>query len=310
MKKVCLLLMLFVVFVLTSCSDKEPISESEGDVDKEIKTIVDNNLEELVGVYPENVDQEKLKNETAYEEIIKRKDEALDYMLSEFASGKAQGSRGDVMMLACREILGARDSVEGDIYSGIDWYKNFIIREEIPLDPFEYTRKDKGLKRVYDALNQYNDDVDYEKEGFLVRGVTVYETVEEGPYLKVFVHILEANYKLFKGENEQYILEEIGGASIPHAITFKKDNVGNYQLDTIDRPKDGTEYATSIEQFCTTPMTNKKIDGLANRLIHNQNDLEYCKKELFDNLTEHLSKNGVQKATLYNPYGAIDFKME
>ncbi len=310
MKKVFMFVIFLVALVSVSCSDEERVSEPEVETEKEIKVIVDKKIDELVRLYPESIDNEKLRSETPYQEIIKRQDEALNYMLSEFASGKAQGSRGDIMMLACRDILGDRDSVEGEVYSGIDWYKKFIIRKEIPLDNFEYSGRDKILKLVYDSLSQYSDTVDYQKEGFHVSGIKVYKTVEEGSYLKVFVHVLESNYKLFKGEEDQYILDEIGGSSIPCAITFKKDKGDKYKLDTMDKPKDGTEYAASIEEFCITPVTNKKIGGLANRLINNQNDIEYCKKILFDNLKEHLTKNGIKKAILYDPYGAVDFKMK
>ncbi len=294
-----LIIVLLMMLTITSCTPNEQEKNIKEDTDMDIDKTVEANLDKLVSIYKDGVDKEKLKNEDAYQNIIKMGDKALAHMLDEFKFGNADGIRGDIMMHACREILGARDIAQKENLSASEWYKKLKQREEVKLDDFKYTGDDEVLKLVYDNLNQSDDYRDYEKEGFLVSGVKVYKVVKEEDYMKVFFHALEGNYKVFKGANS-YLVDDIGGSSIPLAMTLKKDDNGEYKLEKIYAPRDGSDYANSIREFCVTPVTNKKIEGLADKLIDTQSDYDFCEDELNKNMKEHLSKNGIEDFILTN----------
>jgi bla regulator protein BlaR1 len=67
------------------------------------------------------------KNE--YENFFKYGGEdALQYMLTQFESGNAKGLRGQIMMILCKELLGARNNVTDELLSPQEWYNALSIR--------------------------------------------------------------------------------------------------------------------------------------------------------------------------------------
>ncbi len=220
---------LLICLVVSSCAPKEQESNTKEDTSMDVDTKVQVNLDKLVSIYKDGVDKEKLINEDAYQNIIKMGDKALAYMLDEFESENANGIRGDIMIYACKEMLGVSDSNQNENQSAREWFKKYQEREEVKLDDFKYTGNDEVLKLVYNNLNQSDDYRDYEKEGFLVSGVKVCEVVKEEDYMKVFLHTLNINSKVYK-VNDSYIAKEIGGSYIPLAMTFKKDDNGESSL--------------------------------------------------------------------------------
>ncbi len=267
---------------------------------------VEKNLEDLLKLYPEDIDKHDIQNELAYDNILKMGDDALNYMLNEFKNGRGAKNRGVIMMLACREILGAKDNVEGDFYNGMDWYKQFVIREEVKVKDFEYFGDDEVLNLVYNTKELYDTLSNYfEDGGFAISAVTIEDSIYEEDYLKVFFHLRFSKFKLYKDDDKDYILDETGGLSAPFAITYKKDDKGKYQFVSYDMAKDGAYYAPSIEEFCTTPVTHKEIEGLADTLINNNSD--ELDKIMTDNMASHLAK--YKTLTLYDPYGYEKFKI-
>lgn len=76
-------------------------------------------------------------------------EEALQYMLSQFKSGNAEGLRGHIMMQLCKELLGARNNVNDETLTPQEWYDALSIRQEVKLPDFEYDGNDPIEKLVY-----------------------------------------------------------------------------------------------------------------------------------------------------------------
>lgn len=95
----------------------------------------------------------------------------------------------------------------------------------------------------------------------LVVAAAIFEDVTEGNLRKIFAYTYISYYNGIPVEGG-----EISGAMIPAAITYK--NVSDkYELEKYEEASDGAEFATSIEEFCTTP-SGKKIKGLAEKIIN------------------------------------------
>lgn len=78
--------------------------------------------------------------------------------------------------------------------------------------------------------------------------------------LKVFVTTYGATYRLYGN-----VLDIESGGVIPVAITYRKDSNGNYRLEKYEQAGDGADFVPSIREFCTMPVSGKKIRGLAEK---------------------------------------------
>jgi beta-lactamase regulating signal transducer with metallopeptidase domain len=166
------------------------------------------------------------KNE--YENFMKYGGEdALQYMLAQFEAGNAEGLRGQIMMLLCKELLGARNNVTDESLSPQEWYDALTIRQEIILPHFEYDGQNPIEKLVYDTEIE-RDSASNKRGGFIIVAPKVFGSYEEEDMLKVFVTTYSARYKLYGNT-----LSEEGGSIIPSAITYRKDNSGGYILGEI-----------------------------------------------------------------------------
>jgi len=63
------------------------------------------------------------------------------------------------------------------------------------------------------------------ERGFTVVAPKIFGSYEENDLLKVFVTTYSVTYKLYNN-----VLDEVSGSVIPSAITYKKDDTGNYIL--------------------------------------------------------------------------------
>lgn len=95
------------------------------------------------------------------------------------------------------------------------------------------------------------------QRGFTIVAPKIFGSYEEDGLLKVFVTTFSTTYKLY-----DKVLDEVTGSVIPSAITFKKDNNGNYKLEKYEQAKDGAYWQSSIRGFCTMPVSGKKYQGL------------------------------------------------
>ena len=132
----------------------------------------------------------------------------------------------------------------------------------------------------------------------------IFGSYEEEDLLKVFVTTYSARFKLFGN-----VLSKEGAGIVPAATTYRKDNSGGYILEKYEQARDGSEFGPSIKKYCTMPVSGKEIEGLADKIFKHYTDYEDLRILLYDNLFEHLKKNGIKDAALTNSQGEIEFSM-
>lgn len=230
-------------------------------------------------------------------------EEALQYMLTQFEVGNAEGLRGQIMMSLCKELLGNRNNVTDQSLSPQEWYDALSIRQEIRLPHFEYDGQDSIEKLVYDTEIEM-DSASNNRGGFIIVAPKVFGYYEEEDMLKVFVTTYSARYKLYENT-----LSQEGGSIIPAAITYRKDDNGRYKLEKYEQARDGSEFGPSIRGYCTFPVSGKQIKGLADEIFNHYSDYDDIRVLLHDNLYNHLKKNGITDAILTNFKGEIEFSM-
>lgn len=264
-----------------------------GDIEK----LVEDNLSIILSSPKESSNPQDYINahNNEYENFFKYGgEEALQYMLSQFEAGNAEGLRGQVMMILCKELLGARNNVVDESLSPQEWYDALAIRQEVILPNYEYDGEDPIEKLVYDT-EIGRDSASIERGGFIIAAPKVFGSYEEGNLLKVFVTTYSARYKLYGNT-----LSEEGGSIIPAAITYRKDGNGSYVLDKYEQAGDGSYFSSSIREYCTMPVSGNEIKGLADKILKHYGSYEDILSLMNDNLFKHLKKNGIKDATLIN----------
>ncbi|MFZ7131782.1 MAG: M56 family metallopeptidase [Eubacteriales bacterium] len=238
-----------------------------------------------------------------YEEIIKYGgEEALQYMLSQFEIENAEGLRGHIMMLLCKELLGVRNNVSDESLSPQQWYDALEIRQKIKLPNFEYEGQDPIEKLVY-AI-EIEKATDNMNGGFTVVAPKIFGNYEEGNLLKVFTTTFYARYLLLDN-----VLSMDSAGIVPVAITYEKDENGSYTLLEYEQARDGSEFGPSIIEYCTMPISGKEIEGLADKIFKHYGDHEDIRILMRENLYKHLKKNGITDAVLTNSQGEVEFTM-
>lgn len=238
-----------------------------------------------------------------FEEIIKYGgEEALQYMLSQFEDGTAEGLRGHIMMRLCEELLGVRNNVSGDSLSPQEWYEALDIRQEISLPDFEYQGQEMIEKLVYETeIEKATENI---SDGFTVVAPKIFGSYEEDDLLKVFATTFYARYLLFDS-----VLSMDSAGIVPAAITYQKDERGVYTLLEYEQARDGSEFGPSIIEYCTMPVSGKEIEGLADEILMHYGDHEDIRILMRENLYKNLKENGITDATLTNSQGEVEFSM-
>jgi len=299
-----------LTFLSNAAGDENTSAGGENSPDKgetghnEIADLVEDNLAAIISSPQSFSDPQDYINahQEEYESIIKYGgEEALQYMLSQFKNGNADGLRGYIMMRLCREMLGARDNVTDETLIPQEWYKALSVRQETELPDFEYDGDDPVEKLVYDTEISMNSRPQY---GFTIVAPKIFGSYEEDGLLKVFVTTYSARYKLYDN-----VLEQEGGSIVPAAITFKKGDDGSYVLEKYEQAKDGAYWGPSIREFCTMPSSGKKIRGLADKIIKHYTNRDDIDALQWENLYKHLKAHNIEDATLYDVYGEVEFSM-
>ena len=271
--------------------------KSSNEFSQEVIDIVEKNLNIVMSSPKEssNPNDYIKAHEIEYENIIKYgSEEALKYMLYQFEQGNADGLRGAIMMRLCKELLGVRNNVIDEALSPDEWYAQLDIRQEIILPDFTYDGNDPIEKLVYEteiakSKNHYG--------GFKIVAPHIFGNYEEDNKLKVIVTTYSSTYKLY-GK----VLSHEGGSVIPAAITYVKNSDGSYSLEKYEQAKDGSLFAPSIEEFCTMPVSGKKIKGLADKILDYYMDYSDIIQLERENLIKHLKVNNQYGVSLYQPY--------
>jgi len=237
-----------------------------------------------------------------YENLtLKYPDGVLDYLFSQFEAENADGLRGHIMMILCKEMLGVQNNVTDESLSPQEWYRQLSIISEIKLPDFIPGNPDDeygGL--IYSAIVQHYAKSD---NGFMVAAPTVYGIYEEDDKLKIFVTVNYEYYKLY-----DKTLESTGGGVIPGAIVFRKGNDGweyeEYLEVGSESLPDGAYFNDSLQKLCVMPVSEKEIQGLAGKMNTDYtNDMR--QELLMDNLIEHLTAYGQTGISFMKPDGSI-----
>ncbi|HZX45850.1 MAG TPA: M56 family metallopeptidase [Clostridia bacterium] len=219
-----------------------------------------------------------------YEGILKLGNEALDYLLSEFEKGVENDLRGHIMMRLCKEMLGPRQSTADDTLPPQEWYSQLTIHEETRLPDFAYDGDDPIERLVYATEAEMNKNP--YRGGFVVAAPKIHAYYEMGGVLKVFVTTYSVNYHLY-----DKVLSRDGGGIVPAAITYVKDNRGEYKLEEYKQTLDGAYFGQSIRDFCTMPVSGKRIEGLAELILAHYSDCDDIRDLHRENLIKHLKAN-------------------
>ena len=234
-------------------------------------------------------------NEDSYENIIKYGGEdALSYMLSEFQKGNIENDlRGQIMMRLCKEFLGVRNNVTDETLSPAEWFSRLDVRQKIELPNFSYAGSDLILKLVYSTEIEKNK----RKSEFTIVAPHIFGSYEENDRLKVFTTTVSKHYSLY-----DKTLSEEGGSVVPAAITYVKNADGSYMLEKYEQAGDGAKFAPSIKEFCTMPVTGKRINGMEDEILSHYSDYNDILNLERTNLIEHLKKNNQHGVFLYRKH--------
>lgn len=260
-----------------------------------------------------------IKNDQ-YAELVQMGEPALREFLSQFAMGYvADDLRGQIMMLACRDILG--NTRQTDLQP-TEWYFTYAALDSTLCAPFAYDAmlytadmekdyglqspsaqkdsvaaagQDERLKAVYDALDaRFNEGMTMgHKVTFYAP--YIYKMQENDNNLHVYATIDEESYALSRTKNGGYALFQEGGSSIPARLDFVKRD-GKWVLIKWMQPKDGSYYADSIKEMCgreknvADDMLNHQTEG--KKLLFWQNIIYYMKANY----------NGTQIPIYFNSY--------
>lgn len=261
-----------------------PSYNNVGGVETPVEGIVEENLRIILSSPnpSSNPNSYIHAHQEEYENILKQGENALNYMLSQFKNNNADGLRGYIIMQACKELLGERNNVSDEIVDPQKWYEALNIREEVMIPNFTYEGNNPIEKLVYATEIEQNTQPD---RGFTIVAPKIFGSFKEDEYLKVFVTTYSATYKLYNN-----VLEQESGSVVPSAITYKKNNEDKYILKEYKQAMDGSYFSSSIKEFCTMPVSGKKIIGLSSRILNHYSDYEDIRKLHRENLNKHLNK--------------------
>lgn len=259
---------------------------SEETVSDELSSKINENLEMIMSSPRTSSNPQNYINahQAEYESILKSGEEALNYLLLQFETGDNDNLRGQIMMGLCKEILGDRNNISDESLSPQAWFNSLSIRKESELPDFVYDGNDPIEKLVYDTEVAQNSN--FKRGGFIIIASKIFESYEEGKKLKVFVTTYSSTYRLY-----DKVLSEVSGSVVPATIIYTKNVDGSYFLDEYKQAMDGSEFAKSIKGYCTMPVSAKKIDGLADKILDhygNYDDIIILERE---NLIKHLKAN-------------------
>jgi beta-lactamase regulating signal transducer with metallopeptidase domain len=276
-----------------------PGNTAEGEI-RPVSVIIEENIDIIMSSPKESSNPQDYINahRNEYESILKLGDQALDYLLSQFKKGGTNDLRGHIMMRLCKDMLGDRQSESDDTLLPKEWYSQLTIYEETRLPNFDYDGSDPIQSLVY-AIEVENNTSSY-RGGFVVVAPKIHAYYEAGGMLKVFVTTYYGNYHLY-GKT----LSPDGAGVVPAAITYVKDGKGEYKLEEYRQAMDVSYFAKSIEDFCTMPVSGKKIEGLAELILNHYGNYDDVTALHRENLIKHLKANNQTGVKYRLPDGEV-----
>lgn len=262
--------------------------------ESDIAAIVEKNLEIIMSSPIEDSNPwsyiENHPNE--YETILKMGDNALNYMLSQFAKGKENGLKGQIMMSLCKDILGDRNNVaEGSYSSPMEWYQKLAPYTAAKLTEFKPQTEDEIEKLVYSAaLKEYRSDT----ASLDVVAPHIFDTYEKDNILKIFATVYYSSFNLYGSS-----LSQGSAGVVPAAIVYTKNSHGTYTFKEYIEAKDGAYFQKSIEEFCA-PKTD-----VAKAIMKHYGDYGDLMELMKKNVIECLKQNNLTGVSLKNYNGEL-----
>ena len=156
--------------------------------------------------------------------------------------------------------------------------------------------KDEVIERlVYNAVS--SKIVNKNQNEFTIITPKIFESYEEENKIKIFSTVYVTSYIM-----KDKILELNMGSNIPTAITYSKDENNNYILEEYIESREGSEFSSSIKEFCTMPISKEPINDLADEIINQYSDNEYFQTLERNNLIKYLEDNNIKGASLLEKY--------
>ena len=142
-------------------------------------------------------------------------------------------------------------------------------------------------------MYNYAKIVNKNNNEFTIISPKIFGSYEEKSKIKIFANIYTTSYVM-----KDNILELSTGSNIPSAIIYSKDENNNYILEEYTEARDGSEFSSSIKEFCTMPVSQEPINGLADEIINQYSDNEYFQTLERKNLIKYLKANKMEGVSL------------
>ena len=184
------------------------------------------------------------------------------------------------------------------IFNPIKEIKSNKINEDnikeniIKVDDITELNEDEFIEKlVYNAVD--SKILNKSKNEFTIIAPEIYGSYEEENKIKIFSNIYLQSYII-----KDKILERDSASVIPTAITYKKDESNKYILEEYIQAREGTEFSSSIEEFCTMPVSKKSINSLADKMIDEYSESEHLSTLERKNLIKYLNDNKMEGVSL------------
>lgn len=296
--------LLFRVMIKSNFEPNEVKTDEDTDKNQTIRIQVEDYLNKIMSSRKEasNLGSYINEHQIEFESILKLGEPALIYMLSEFEKGNQIGLKGAIMKELCTKLLGNRiDNKDGTYNTAQEWYDNLVIQQEVKLPSFSIKKTDKTELLAYDAvITKYPSYPAEGYHGLCVVALKIHDTQEEGNKLRIFVTAYYESYRFYGNR----LVEDSGGI-VPTAITYVKDKEGNYHLEEYLESGDGAMWGSSIKAYCVTPISGKKIKGLAEKIIEEYSDHSELFKIEKENLKNYLITNQLHEVKVFDVLGNV-----
>ena len=154
-------------------------------------------------------------------------------------------------------MLGNRDMTPVDPKEGCAWYDALTLSVQDDLPPVDAATyvDDPLIASLTQEMITYTDnrkaswhgrrDVDNEKTVNIVF-LSIHKMEETENTLTLWAMVSESQYALYDGTRYQ----TISGSRVPMRLEYKKDSSGQWKLANTIESGDGTDYYSSVLQFC------------------------------------------------------------
>jgi len=192
---------------------------------------------------------------------------------------------GSDILTSSLDIEKANDSMGGDIKSfsrSADQLRGLLERLDPGASGVDRTDLDACVSEAILSENTGR----YLEGGFAAEAHTTLKVMENGNTVTVYAMALSMEFA-YLGD----AFSEMGGSHMPVAITFEKNDIGEYSLKEYWIPRDGSEYAKSLKEKFPSSLYN---GGMLNTQKYIMEHVQVCYAKAIEHgsvpVDQHLSK--------------------